>query len=197
MIKSMLKAVKEEYGERIKELFKIEINIPNGDFEYITFREAKEKLAKIGVSSKGEEDFSPEEERKLCEIIKEETGCEFLFVTDYPHVGRAFYHMKDPLNPRIALGFDLFWNGVEITTGAQREHRIDALKENAKERGMDLTSLEDCFEYFKYGCPPHGGFAIGTERLLMKMLNLESILEATYLPNTPNRLGKLIPKIGK
>jgi aspartyl-tRNA synthetase len=197
MIKNMLKAVKEKYGEQVKETFGVDINIPSGDFEYITVKEAKEKLAKAGVSSKGEGDFSPEEERKLSEIIKRQTGCEFLFVTDYPHAGRAFYHMKDPLNPQIALGFDLFWNGVEITTGAQREHRIDVLKENAKERGMDLTSLEDYFEYFKYGCPPHGGFAIGTERLLMKMLNLESILEATYLPNTPNRLGKLITKISK
>jgi aspartyl-tRNA synthetase len=62
---------------------------------------------------------------------------------------------------------------------------------------MDLSSLEDYFEYFKYGCPPHGGFAIGTERLLMKTLNLESILEATYLPNTPNRLGKLTTKARK
>jgi len=197
MIKNMLNVVKKEYGEKIKELFGIEINIPNGDFEYITVKEAKEKLAEAGVHSKSEEDFSPEEERKLSEIIKKQTGCEFLFVTDYPHAGRAFYHMKDPKDPKIALGYDLFWNGVEITTGAQREHRIDILKENAKERGMDLTSLEDYFEYFKYGCPPHGGFAIGTERLLMKMLNLESILEATYLPNTPNRLGKLITKVGK
>jgi aspartyl-tRNA synthetase len=197
MIKNMLKAVKEKYGEQVKETFGVDIDIPSGDFEYITVKEAKEKLAKAGVSSKGEGDFSPEEERKLSEIIKEETGCEFLFVTDYPHAGRAFYHMKDPKDPKIALGYDLYWNGVEITTGAQREHRIDVLKENAKERGMDLTSLEDYFEYFKYGCPPHGGFAIGTERLLMKMLNLESILEATYLPNTPNRLGKLITKISK
>jgi aspartyl-tRNA synthetase len=197
MIKTMLKAVKEEYGEKIKELFGTEINIPEGDFEYITVKEAKEKLAKAGVHSKGEGDFSPEEERKLSEIIKEETGCEFLFVTDYPHASRAFYHMKDPERPGIALGYDLLWNGVEITTGAQREHRIDVLKENAEGRGMDIDSMEDYFEYFKYGCPPHGGFAIGTERLLMKMLDFGSILETTYLPNTPNRLGKLIVKLGK
>lgn len=197
MIKSMLKEVKEKYGEKITEIFGTELNIPEGDFEYITVEEAKKKLAEAGVPSKGEGDFSPEEERKLSEIIKEETGCEFLFVTDYPYASRAFYHMRDPERPGIALGFDLLWNGVEITTGAQREHRIDVLKENAKERGMDLDSLEEYFEYFKYGCPPHGGFAIGTERLLMKMLDFGSILETTYLPNTPNRLGKLIAKMGK
>ncbi len=194
MIKSMLLDIKEEYGERIKEVFELDITIPKGDFEYITVKEAKEKLAKEKIQSKSDGDFSPEEERELSRIVKEETGCEFVFVTEYPHESRAFYHMKDPNNPKFALGYDLFWNGVEITTGAQREHRIENLKENAKERGIELDTLEEYFEYFKYGCPPHGGFAIGTERLLMKMLDYTSVLETTYLPNTPNRLGKLIAK---
>jgi aspartyl-tRNA synthetase len=113
---------------------------------------------------------------------------------DYPHARRAFYHMKNEQNPTLALGFDLFWKGLEITTGAQREHRYDKLIENAKERGMEEGSINEYFEYFKYGCPPHGGFAMGTERILMKLLGYTSILETTYLPNTPNRLGKLITK---
>ncbi len=194
MIKSMLLNIKEKYGEKIKEVFGIDIIIPQGDFEYITVKEAKEKLAKEKIHSKSDGDFSPEEERELSRIIKDETGCEFVFVTEYPHESRAFYHMKDPNNPEFALGYDLFWNGVEITTGAQREHRIENLKESAKEKGIELDTLEEYFEYFKYGCPPHGGFAIGTERLLMKMLDYTSVLETTYLPNTPNRLGKLIAK---
>jgi len=115
-------------------------------------------------------------------------------VIDYPHRQRAFYHMKNSENPTLALGFDLFWKGVEITTGAQREHRYDELKKNAIERNIPEDSLQDYFDYFKYGCPPHGGFAIGTERLLMKLLEVDSVLEATYLPNTPNRLGKLLTK---
>lgn len=194
MIKSMLLDIKQKYGEKIKDIFDIEITIPKGDFEYITVKEAKEKLAKEKIHSKSEGDFSPEEERELSRIIKDETGSEFLFVTEYPHESRAFYHMKDPNNPKLALGYDLFWNGVEITTGAQREHRMENLKENAKERDIELDTLKEYFEYFKYGCPPHGGFAIGTERLLMKMLDYTSILETTFLPNTPNRLGKLIAK---
>jgi aspartyl-tRNA synthetase len=100
--------------------------------------------------------------------------------------------MRDESNPEIALGFDLFGKGLEITTGAQREHRLEHLKESVKERGLTEESMKEYFEYFEYGCPPHGGFGMGTERLLMKMLGLGSILEATYLPNTPNRLGKLI-----
>jgi nondiscriminating aspartyl-tRNA synthetase len=192
MIKSMLRKIKEKYGKKIQDVFNTDIIIPDGDFEYTTVKEAKEMLAKENISSKSMGDFSPEEERALSEIVKEKTGSEFLFVTEYPHSSRAFYHMKDPKSPDIALGYDLFWNGVEITTGAQREHRIEKLEENAKERNVDLESLKDYLEYFRYGCPPHGGFAIGTERLLMKLLNFKSILETTYLPNTPNRLGKLI-----
>jgi len=192
MIKASLKAVSEKYGEQIKEVFGVDIVVPDKDFPYLTVAEAKEKLKKKGIPSKDDGDFSPEEERAIGEIVQEETGSEFVFMVDYPHRQRAFYHMKNPENPTLALGFDLFWKGVEITTGAQREHRYEELKENAGERGIPLESLDDYFEYFKYGCPPHGGFAIGTERMLMKMLNLHSVLESTYLPNTPNRLGKLL-----
>jgi aspartyl-tRNA synthetase len=194
MIKYVLKNVKEKYGEKIKEVFDVEVKVPEGDFPYLTVAEAKEKLAKKGITSKDVGDFSPEEERAMGEIMEEETGSEFVFVVDYPHARRAFYHMKNSDNPQLALGYDLFWKGLEITTGAQREHRYDELKKNIEERGMKVESLQDYLEYFKYGCPPHGGFAIGTERFLMKLLNISSILEATYLPNTPNRLGKLLAR---
>ncbi len=192
MIKYALAEIKEKYGEEIKKIFGLEIKVPQGDFPYITVKEVKEKLAKAGIPSKDDGDFSPEEERALSEIMQKETGSEFVFVHDYPHKKRAFYHMKDSQNPQLALGYDLFWKGIEITTGAQREHRLENLKESAKERGIELETLSEYFEYFEYGCPPHGGFAMGTERFLMKLLDFGSILETTYLPNTPNRLGKLI-----
>jgi len=194
MIKSMLNEVKEKYGEKIKEIFGVEVVIPDGDFPYLTVEDAKKKLKDAGIPSKDDGDFSPEEERAMGEIIEKETGNEFVFVIDYPHRQRAFYHMKNLENPSLALGYDLFWKGVEITTGAQREHRYEELKNNAKERNIPEESLQDYFDYFKYGCPPHGGFAIGTERLLMKLFEADSVLEATYLPNTPNRLGKLLAK---
>lgn len=194
MIKKTLVAVKERYGKEIKEVFGVDVVVPEGDFPYITAEEAKKKLKKRGVPSKDDGDFSPEEERGLSEIILEETGCEFVFVIDYPHRQRAFYHMKNPENPTLALGYDLLWKGLEITSGSQREHREEELRKNARERGLAEDSLEDYFDYFKYGCPPHGGFGIGTERMLMKMLNLSSVLESTFLPNTPNRIGKLIAK---
>jgi len=196
MIKYTLKNIKEKYGEEIKKVFDLEIKVPQGDFPYITVKDIKEKLAKAGIPSKDDGDFSPEEERAISEIMEKETGCEFVFVYDYPHKKRAFYHMKDSNKPPLALGFDLFWKGIEITSGSQREHRYENIKENAKERGISEESLNEYFEYFEYGCPPHGGFAIGTERFLMQLLDYSSILETTYSPNTPNRLGKLI-NIGK
>lgn len=194
MIKEVLREVKENYADEIKEKFDIEINIPEGEIPTITVAEAKEKLAEAGISSKSPGDFSPEEEKSLGEIIEKETGSELFFMIDYPHASRAFYHMKNREEPSLALGFDLFWKGLEITTGAQREHREEQLRLSAKERGIKESELEEYFEYFRYGCPPHGGFAIGIERFIMKLLDLNSILEATYLPNTPNRLGKLIAR---
>ncbi|NLD25594.1 aspartate--tRNA(Asn) ligase [Candidatus Dojkabacteria bacterium] len=192
MIKHMLKEVKEKYGETIKDVFGVDVVVPEGKFPFLTVEEAKKKLKDAGIPSKDDGDFSPEEERAIGEIMQKETGSEFVFMIDYPHRQRAFYHMKNSEHPTLALGYDLFWKGVEITTGAQREHRYEELKKNAIERNISEDSLEDYFDYFKYGCPPHGGFAIGTERLLMKLLEVDSVLEATYLPNTPNRLGKLL-----
>ena len=192
LIKYVLKEVNEKYAEKIKDVFNTEIIIPQSDFPYITIKEAKELLSKEGITSKDDGDFSPEEERGLGKVIKEKTGSDFFFVTNYPHKDRAFYHMKNPDNEDFALGYDLYYKGVEITTGAQREHRLEKLTENAKERGIPIEPLFDYFEYFKYGCPPHGGLGMGMERFLAKLLNFNSVLEVAFLPNTPNRLGKLI-----
>ena len=190
MLTFTLEKIAERFGDQIKELFGIEVKKPQNKFEYLTVKEAKEKLAKANIPSKDDGDFSPEEERALSKIVEEESGSEFLFVTEFPHDKRAFYHMKDPHNQEYALGFDLLWKGVEITTGAQREHRTEHLIKNAEERGIKTETLQEYFDYFRYGCPPHGGFAIGTERFLMKLLGYSTVLETSFLPNTPNRLGR-------
>jgi len=190
MLTFTLEKIEERFGDQIKELFGIEVKKPQNKFEYLTVKEAKEKLAKANIPSKDDGDFSPEEERALSKIVEEESGSEFLFVTEFPHDKRAFYHMKDPHNQEYALGFDLLWKGVEITTGAQREHRTEHLIKNAEERGIKTETLQEYFDYFRYGCPPHGGFGMGTERVLMKLLGYSTVLETSFLPNTPNRLGR-------
>jgi aspartyl-tRNA synthetase len=166
----------------------IEIEIPQTPFPKISIKQAKEKLSEAGVKSEKEHDLSPEEERTICEIVKKETGNEFVFITDYHISIRPFYHMRNEENPELTKSADLLYRGIEITTLAQREHRPEILEKQAEEKKMDLKSLEKYFEFFKYGCPPHGGAGIGPSRIIMKLLGYENVKEVTFLPRDVNRL---------
>lgn len=183
-----LRRVADTYKEDIKHFYGVDSIVPALPFPQLTMAEAKALLAKRNIVSEREGDISPEEERVLGEIAKEEHGHEFLFVTDYPTSVRPFYHMRKEGNPNSTLSFDLLWKGVEITTGAQREHRYDILVKQAKEKGINLESIEQYLSFFRYGCPPHGGAGIGVARMIMLLLNLESIREATYLYRGVKRL---------
>jgi aspartyl/asparaginyl-tRNA synthetase len=113
---------------------------------------------------------------------------DFVFVTDYPAKGRPFYHMRHQDRPDLTKGFDLLWKGIEITTGAQREHRYGQLVGQVRERGYALEPLQYYLNFFRYGCPPHGGMGVGLGRLLMVLLQRPSIRDVTLLSRTPNRL---------
>lgn len=165
-----------------------DLEIPKVPFPRMTLKEAKEKLRLAGVNSEKEGDFSPEEEREIGRIVKEETGSDFVFVTEYSAKVRAFYHMRPERDPTVTKSFDLLYKGLEITTGAQREHRPEVLKKQAIEKGIPTEPLENYFSFFKYGCPPHGGAGIGPGRIVMKLLNLESVKDATFLPRDVKRL---------
>ncbi|MBD3366126.1 aspartate--tRNA(Asn) ligase [candidate division WWE3 bacterium] len=171
-----------------KEALDLDIEIPTKPFPKITMVEAKEKLKAAGVHSAKEHDVSPEEEREISRIIKEETGHDFVFLTDWHVSERPFYHMRHEDNPQLTKSFDLIYKGVEITTGAQREHRLEVLKEQALEKGMSLDSIAEYLKFFQYGCPPHGGAGIGPARIVMKLMDLPSIKEATFLPRDVKRL---------
>lgn len=188
LITAMVEAVSKQYGEAIKAEFGREVVVPKTPFPRITMAEAKKKLATAKVPSKQGGDISPEEERKLSELIKKETGHEFVFVTDYPVEARPFYHMRQDGDPQLTKSFDLLWNGVEITTGAQREHRPDVLERQAAEKGVDPDSIRFYLDFFKHGCPPHGGFASGPSRMVMKFIGAENIREVTFLHRGVNRL---------
>ena len=133
-------------------------------------------------------DIDPQGERLLCEYARKEFGHEFFFVTDYPVDVRPFYHMRKDDNPTETKSFDLLWKWMEITTGAQREHRYDVLVKQALEKGVSLESIQFYLDFFKYGCPPHGGFGFGLARLLAAMLNQKSIRDVVFLHRGPNRL---------
>lgn len=179
---------KETHGKKICNSYGRDVVIPTLPFPRIPLRDAKEMLVKKGVNSEKPDDLSPEEERALSEIIKEKYGHEFVFVTEYPVSARPFYHMRLEEDQTLTKSFDLLWNGIEITTGAQREHRYEQLMKQAKEKGLRKEPLEFYFNFFKYGCPPHGGIGLSPSRLLMKLLNVSNVREVTYLYRGPKRL---------
>lgn len=184
----ILSRISTEYGSQIEEMFDVKVTVPILPFPRISLDEARGILAKQSHIISHKEDLDPEGERMLARHILEQTGHEFVFVTDYPVSVRAFYHMRQEDNPEITKSFDLLWKGLEVTTGAQREHRYEQLKKQAEERGMDLDSIQDYLNFFRYGCPPHGGMGVGLTRLLMIMLNRSNVREVTYLYRGPNRL---------
>jgi len=188
LIKFVLEKIKEKYGDKILAMFKHELVVPKLPFPQITMREAKAILKKLKVPSESEGDLNPEEERRLSDYVEKKYGHEFVFVTEYPVEVRPFYHMRLENNPQLTKSFDLLWKGIEITTGAQREHRYDILKKQAKEKGLSLKSLQFYLDFFKYGCPSHGGMGIGPSRILMKIVNAKNVREVTYLYRGVKRL---------
>jgi aspartyl/asparaginyl-tRNA synthetase len=186
----VLTAVRAEHGSRIEGEFGIEIHAPALPFPRLSLAEAQARLEEIGhvipsVTKPG--DIDPEGERLIASRLREEQGSEFVFITDYPASLRPFYHMRHPENPGLTRSFDLLWKGIEITTGAQREHRYPILRQQALDAGLG-ESVAYYLDFFRYGCPPHGGFGLGLARVVMLLLGLPSIREAVFLHRSPNRL---------
>jgi aspartyl-tRNA synthetase len=187
LLRAALAAVKEKYGEQIQEAFGLEVVVPETPFPVVKLADLYKGLEEdfgytVDESEKG--DLTTDAERLSYEWVKKHYNHEFLFVTDYSAEMRAFYHMRDESG--VPQGYDLIWRGVEITTGAQREHRYDVLKKQADEKGL-TKDVEFYLEFFKYGCPPHGGFGLGIDRLTMLLCGL-GIKEAMFLFRGPNRL---------
>jgi len=180
--------IAERHGKAIKDTLGVEVVIPKLPFPRIPLVEARDILARQGHSIEHTPDLDPAGERGIAEHVRKEFGHEFVFVTDYPIIVRPFYHMRHPDHPNLTRSFDLLWKGLEVTTGAQREHRIEILERQAREKGLPLAPLEHYLNFFRYGCPPHGGFGVGLTRLLMVLLNRGNVREVTYLYRGPNRL---------
>jgi len=165
------------------------ISLPAQPFPRLTMVEAKKILADLGVPSPEEHDLSPEEERAISDYVKKERDHEFVFITEYHKSKSAFYHMRLDENSDRSRRADLLYRGIEVTTLAQREHRPEILEKQAREKGMNLEPLKDYLNFFRYGCPPHGGAGIGPGRFIMKILDLPNVREVTYLPRDVKRLN--------
>ncbi len=179
--------VKAAHGEELRELYGEELTVPSLPFPRMKLADVYAELeARYGYTVPDElkGDLTTEAEKMTKQLCADMFGHEFLFITDYDAKDRAFYHMRDENG--VPQGYDLIWRGVEITTGAQREHRYEVLKAQAEEKGL-AEDVKFYLEFFKYGCPPHGGFGIGIDRITMLFLGL-SIKEVQFLFRGPNRL---------
>lgn len=188
LLKYTFSKINDKYREDIKKVFNIEIDNYDVKFPRITFSDAKKIIReKYGYEAENKLDFERKEEELICKYAKDEYKSDFVFITKYPYSARPFYHMLDENG--LTKSFDLLYRGLEITTGSQREHRIDILETQAKEKGINTKSLQFYLDFFKYGCPPHGGFAIGSARLLMQIFGIDNIREATLIYRGPTRLN--------
>ena len=182
-------AVKAKYGEEIQRLYGIDIQIPATPFPRIPLAEAHKIVEARGYKvPRMDGDLDPEGERQIHQYVMETYGHEFVFLTDYPKNIRPFYHMRHADNDQLTNSYDLIWKGTEITTGAQREHRIEILEKQVLDKGLELESLNFYLDFFRYGAPSHGGFGMGLTRVVMLMLDLPNIREASFLFRGPNRL---------
>ncbi|MBO7761514.1 MAG: aspartate--tRNA(Asn) ligase [Clostridia bacterium] len=188
MLAYALGEVKAQYGEALEAVFGLPVVVPTLPFPRMKLADVYAELkSRYGYECPaGEEgDLTTEAEHLTAKLSLEMFGHEFLFITDYSAEKRAFYHMRDEHG--VPMGYDLIWRGVEITTGAQREHRYDVLCAQAAEKGLS-EDVKFYTEFFRYGCPPHGGFGLGVDRLTM-LLTGQPIKDAMFLFRGPNRLN--------
>ena len=156
---------------------------------HIDFTEAQELIFKLhNVDRRGEPDLSPQDERWLGEWAHQETGSDFLYVTGYPASKRPFYTHPDPARPGYTNSFDLLFRGTELVTGGQRLHRYEDYLLALANAHLPLAPFEAYLETFKYGMPPHGGFGMGAERLLMQLTGIPNIKLVTTFPRDMTRL---------
>jgi nondiscriminating aspartyl-tRNA synthetase len=156
---------------------------------HLHFAEAQELILRLhGVDVRGEPDLSPQDERWLGEWAQREHGSDFLFVTGYPMAKRPFYTHADPARSGYSNSFDLLFRGTELVTGGQRLHRYADYQAALAERGLPEAPFATYLETFRYGMPPHGGFAIGAERLLMQLIGAPNLRLTTLFPRDLNRL---------
>lgn len=192
MLKYVLKEIEKNCGEMMKEKLGMNFKAQTEKFPRISLLDSYELLKKekgyvVPRAAKG--DLDPEAERLLCEIAKEKYNSDFIFITDFPAACRAFYSMKHENDPKLCKSFDLLYKGLEVTSGAQREHRVENLKQNMIEKGIKPENMDFYVQFFEYGVPPHGGIGFGLARFFSRLLDLPTIKDVIFLFRGPDRLA--------
>lgn len=187
-IRYFMTKLKEKYGEEIKKVYGVEVSDVSVKFPRIKFEDAKRIIKEeFNYIGEKEDDLERKEEDLICKYVKKKYESDFVFITNFPYSARSFYVMKDENG--VTQTYDLLFKGIEITSGAQREHRADVLERQIIEKGLDPKDLAFYIEFFKYGCPPHGGFGVGLGRILMQIFEIDNIREATFIYRGPTRLN--------
>lgn len=163
----------------------------------LSLKEAQQKIFEVnGRDVRGEWDLNPQDEREICEIIKKETGSDFVFVYGYPTRKKPFYVFPNPENPEFNEGVDLLCRGIEWLSGGRRISDYNQLMEHVKIWEMDPDKISMFLQAFKYGVPPEGGFAFGAERITMQLLGLKNVREACMFPRDMNRIDERLSSEG-
>jgi nondiscriminating aspartyl-tRNA synthetase len=170
------------------ELLGVKVETPGTPFPEIRFPEVYDILKEYGKVVPFGEEPDREGEALLAKHIKEKKGSDIFFMNRFPFAVKPFYVMRVDDEPQWARSVDLVYKGMELSSGGQREHRHSKLMEQVKMKGMDESKIAWFTDNFRYGVPPHGGFALGVERTVMQMLNIENIREVCLFPRTPERL---------
>jgi len=185
---SVIKKVKEDCAEELK-LFNITLDVPKTPFPVLEFPEVYKLLEKLGHKNvKYGEDIDGEAERLLTDYVKKKYDSDVFFVNKFPSRIKPFYVMREDSDPIWARSTDMIFKGLEMSSGGQREHRHEQLLKQVAEKKMTMSYIQWFTDVFKYGVPPHGGFSIGIQRLVMKILGLENIREAILFPRDVERL---------
>ena len=171
-------------------LLGVEMPLAPETFPHVCFPDAQQLIfERYGEDCLGEPDLAPQHERWLGEWAQEKYSSDFLFVTGYPMAKRPFYTHPNPADSRYSNSFDLLFRGTELVTGGQRLHRYEDYLAAMEARGMDPAPFQSYLEAFRYGMPPHGGFAIGLERFVMQLIRAQNLRETTLFPRDMNRLS--------
>ena len=188
VIAGILSTLSERYAPELA-ILGVQMPMVPEQIPHIFFPEAQELILHLhGVDVRGEPDLSPQDERWLGEWAQREFGSDFLFVTGYPMRKRPFYTYPDPTHPGYSNSFDLLFRGTELVTGGQRLHLYSDYLAALAEARLPVEPFASYLEAFRYGMPPHGGFAIGLERLLMQLTGIPNIKLATLFPRDLTRL---------
>lgn len=190
VVRSILKRLEKDAAAQLK-MFKVQLPVLSEKTPYISLREAQKKIFEnSGRDVRNEKDLNPEDERELSEIIKKETGSDFVFVYGYPTKHKPFYVYPNPEDPEYNEGMDLLCCGLEWLSGGRRINDYKQLMEHVKEWKQDPGKIKLFLEAFKYGIPPEGGFAFGAERMTMQILGLSNVREASIFPRDMERIDE-------